>query len=86
MTFHEVTNGFRSERGAQTYAALRSVVSTAKVNSRSVLGDLRHVLAIPSINQAAQPLRAITLLCVTSSHSRVLFRLASTKDDQSEDN
>jgi hypothetical protein len=35
-----VTNGFRSEWGAHTYAAFRSVVSTAKVNNRSVLDDL----------------------------------------------
>jgi transposase len=45
VIFRKVTNGFRSEWGAQTYAAFRSVVSTAKVNGRSVLGDLRGVLA-----------------------------------------
>ena len=48
-----MTNGFRSEWGAQTYAAFRSVVSTAKVNNRSVLDDLRRVLATPSSNQVA---------------------------------
>ena len=48
VIFRKQTNGFRSEWGAQTYAAFRSVVSTAKINGRSVLGDLRNVLATPS--------------------------------------
>jgi transposase len=55
VIFRKVTNGFRSEWGAQTYAAFRSVVSTAKLNNRSVLVDLRRVLATPSSDQAAQP-------------------------------
>ena len=54
MIFRKVTNGFRSEWGAQTYAAFRSVVSTAKANSRSVLGELRSVLAA-SAGEAAAP-------------------------------
>ena len=45
VIFRKVTNGFRSEWGGQTYAAFRSVVSTAKVNGRSILGDLRNALA-----------------------------------------
>ncbi len=45
VIFRKVTNGFRSEWGAQTYAAFRSVVSTAKANGRSVLDDLRTALA-----------------------------------------
>jgi len=45
VIFRKVTNGFRSEWGAQTYAAFRSVVSTAKANRRSVLDDLRAALA-----------------------------------------
>jgi transposase len=49
VVFRKVTNGFRSEWGAQTYAAFRSVVSTAKANGRSCFGDLRETLA-------AQPL------------------------------
>jgi len=53
VIFRKVTNGFRSEWGAQTYAAFRSVVSTAKVNGRSVLGDLRGVLATASAREAA---------------------------------
>ena len=34
--FRKVTNGFRSEWGAETYAAFRSLVSTAKANRASV--------------------------------------------------
>lgn len=45
VIFRKVTNGFRSEWGADTYAAFRSVVSTAKANQRAVLNDLRHALA-----------------------------------------
>lgn len=53
VIFRKVTNGFRSEWGAQTYAAFRSVVSTAKANGRSVLGDLRGVLATASAREIA---------------------------------
>ena len=53
VIFRKVTNGFRSEWGADTYAAFRSVVSTAKANGRSVLNDLRHALAATSPNKAA---------------------------------
>lgn len=52
VIFRKVTNGFRSEWGAQTYAAFRSVVSTAKTNNRSVLDDLRRVLAAASPSDA----------------------------------
>ena len=45
VIFRKVTNGFRCEWGAETYAAFRSVVSTAKANHASVLGVLRFVLA-----------------------------------------
>jgi len=56
VIFRKVTNGLRSEWGADTYAAFRSVVSTAKANGRSALGDLRNVLAAPSAkHEAAQP-------------------------------
>ena len=40
--------GFRCEWGAETYAAFRSVVSTAKANRASVLDVLRFVLAAQS--------------------------------------
>jgi transposase len=56
VTFRKVANGFRSEWGAHTYAAFRSIVSTAKVNNRSVLNDLRRVLATaPSSDAVTQP-------------------------------
>jgi len=45
VIFRKVTNSFHSEWGAQTYAAFRTVVSTAKANGRSVLGDLCAALA-----------------------------------------
>jgi transposase len=45
VIFRKVTNGFRCEWGAETYAAFRSVVSTAKANGASVLGTVRFVLS-----------------------------------------
>ena len=45
VIFRKVTNGFRCEWGAETYAAFRSVASTAKANRASVLDVLRFVLA-----------------------------------------
>ena len=45
VIFRKVTNGFRCEWGAETYAAFRSLVSTAKTNGASVLDVLRYVLA-----------------------------------------
>ena len=53
VIFRKVTNGFRSEWGADTYAAFRSVVSTAKANGRSVLNDLRQALATTSPDKVA---------------------------------
>ncbi len=44
VVFRKVTNGFRCQWGAQTYAAFRSVVSTAKANHRSVLEALRAAM------------------------------------------
>ena len=44
VIFRKVTNGFRCEWGAETYAAFRSVVSTAKANRVSVLDALRAAL------------------------------------------
>ena len=54
VIFRKVTNGFRSEWGAKTDAAFRSVVSTAKLNNRSVLADLRLALATASPSHAIQ--------------------------------
>jgi Transposase IS66 family len=45
VIFRKVMNGFRCEWGAETYAALRSLVSTTKVNGASVLDTLRFVLS-----------------------------------------
>jgi len=44
VVFRKVTNGFRSDWGAETYAAFRSVVSTAKANATAVLDALRAAL------------------------------------------
>ena len=48
VIFRKVTNGFRCEWGAKTYAAFCSVVSTAKAHRASVLDVLRFVLAAQS--------------------------------------
>ena len=56
VIFRKVTNGFRCEWGAETYAAFRSVVSTAKANDASVLGVLRFVLAT---NLTTEPLAQV---------------------------
>lgn len=45
VIFRKVTNGFRCEWGAETYAAFRSVVSTASANRASVYDTLRFVLS-----------------------------------------
>jgi transposase len=44
VIFRKVTNGFRCEWSAETYAAFRSVVSTAKANRTAVLDALRAAL------------------------------------------
>ena len=48
VIFRKVTNGFRCDWGAETYAAFRSVVSTAKANRAPVLDVVRFVLAAQS--------------------------------------
>jgi transposase len=48
VIFRKVTNGFRCEWGAETYAAFRSVVSTAKANGASVLRAVQFVLSAKS--------------------------------------
>ena len=45
VIFRKVTNGFRAEWGAATYAACRSVVSTAKLNGNAVLNAIRDALS-----------------------------------------
>ena len=44
VVFRKVTNGFRSQWGAETYAAFRSVVSTAKTKGDTVLQAVRDAL------------------------------------------
>ena len=44
VIFRKVTNGFRSEWGAETYAAFRSMGSTAKIVGQSVLDATRNAL------------------------------------------
>jgi transposase len=53
VIFRKVTNGFRCEWGAETYAAFRSVVSTAKANGASVFDTIGFVLATKS---SAEPM------------------------------
>ena len=48
VIFRKVTNGFRSEWGAQAYAAFRTTTGTAKLQGRAVLDALRDALATPS--------------------------------------
>jgi transposase len=52
VIFRKVTNGFRCEWGAETYAAFRSVVSTAKANRTSVLTTIRFVLSPQTVREA----------------------------------
>jgi transposase len=44
VIFRKVTNGFRCEWGAETYAAFRSVVSTAKANQTAVIRAIHTAL------------------------------------------
>jgi hypothetical protein len=63
VIFRKVTNGFRCDWGAETYAAFRSVVGTAKANSASVLDTIRFVLSSQTTREALiSPGLAITLL------------------------
>jgi len=45
VIFRKVTNGFRCEWGAETHAAFRSVVGTAKLNGASVFDTIQFVLS-----------------------------------------
>ena len=57
VIFRKVTNGFRCEWGAETYAAFRSVVSTAKANRASVLDTVQFVLSAKSPVEALAGVR-----------------------------
>jgi transposase len=52
VIFRKVTNGFRSEWGAKTYAALCSIVETGRRNGRSALTAIRDALATPATGPA----------------------------------
>lgn len=52
VIFRKMTNGFRCEWGAETYAAFRSVVSTAKANRASVLDTVRFVISAKRSGEA----------------------------------
>jgi len=52
VIFRKVTNGFRSEWGAQAYAALCSIVETGRRNGRSALTAIRDALAPPAAGAA----------------------------------
>jgi transposase len=52
VIFRKVTNGFRSEWGAKTYAALCSIVETGRRNGRSALTAIRDALATPAVGAA----------------------------------
>src|SRR3974390_3421470 len=59
VIFRKVTNGFRSESGAKTYAALCSVVETGRRNGQSTLTAIRDALAQPEPQAAvARPAHA----------------------------
>lgn len=49
VIFRKVTNGFRCEWGAETYAAFRSVASTAKANQTTVLKAVQAALLAKAI-------------------------------------
>jgi len=69
VIFREVTNGFRCEWGAETYAAFRSVVSTAKADRASVLDTVRFVL---SAKRSGEMLAGAGELRVDSEHAHDL--------------
>jgi transposase len=59
VIFRKVTNGFRSEWGAKTYAALCSIVETGRRNGRSALTAIRNALTLPAAQAAgARPAHA----------------------------
>jgi transposase len=55
LIFRKVTNGFRSEWGAKTYADLCSIVETGRRNGRSALTAIREALAQAAAVVAGAP-------------------------------
>ena len=70
VIFRKATNGFRSEWGAETYAAFRSVISTAKANRASVLDTIRFVLAA---KLPAGPIAGVGSAITISAHLDTIF-------------
>lgn len=59
VIFRKVTNGFRSEWGAKTYADLCSIVETGRRNGRSALTAIRDALAqAADVVAGARPVHA----------------------------
>jgi transposase len=56
VIFRKVTNGFRSEWGAKTYADFCSIVETGRRNGRSALTAIRNALALPAAEAAGAQL------------------------------
>jgi hypothetical protein len=56
VIYRQMTNSFRCEWGVETYAAFRSVVSTAKANHASVLDTIQFVL---SAKRTEEPLPGV---------------------------
>jgi transposase len=52
VIFRKVTNGFRSEWGAKSYADLRSIVETGRRNGRNALTAIRDALIPPAAELA----------------------------------
>jgi hypothetical protein len=67
VIFRKVTNRFRCEWGAETYAGCRSVVSTAKANRASVYNTIRFVLSVKR-SDAAMP--AVGVITIILSHRK----------------
>ena len=53
VIFRRVTNGFRSEWGAEVYADLCSIVTTGRLAGRSALAAVRDALAAPAPERIA---------------------------------
>ena len=48
VIFRKVTGGFRSQWGANLYAAAQSVIATGRLQNRSALDAIRQAIAIPA--------------------------------------
>jgi transposase len=53
VIIRKVTNGFRSEWGTKTYAALCSIVETGRRNGRVAITAIRDAMAKPAAGAAS---------------------------------